>query len=107
MSSSHNIDDPIPECVREIFNYPKAEDWFTVYYITRDRKIIANQQFLFKGRDRVYRQECMSEADGFFAEVCVVFKGRSVRHKPHKDYSLKEVTMGKPFYMSIKGELIP
>ena len=106
MSSSCNIDE-IPECIREIFKYPKAEDWFMVYYITRDKKIIASHSFLFRGRDRTYRQECVSDADGIFREVVVIYGGRTNRLRPHEGYSLREVEVGQRFYMSIKGEIIP
>jgi hypothetical protein len=108
MSSSSNIeDDLIPDCVREIFDNPAAEDWFVVYYLTRDKKVIAKHAFLFKGRDKSYRQKCVSAADGIFRYVYIIFKGQTARYHPAPEYSLKEVTMGQEFFMSIKGEIIP
>jgi hypothetical protein len=106
MSSSCSIDE-IPECIREIFNNPKAEEWFCVFYITRDKKIIAQHSFLFKGRDKTYRQRCVSAADGIFREAYIIFLGNTARYVPHEDYSLKEVEVGQHFYMSINGEIIP
>ena len=106
MLSSCSIDE-IPECIREIFDNPAAEDWFAVYYITRDKKIIAQHQFLFKGRNQIYRQECVSAADGIFKEVYIIFRAQTARYEPDPDYSLKEVELGQRFYMTINGELIP
>ncbi len=106
MSSSHSIEE-LPECIREIFDNPKAEDWFTVYYITRDKKIIAQHSFLYKGRDRIYRQECVSQADGYFHELYIIYLGQSARYQPNEGYSLDNVEVGQRFYMSINGEIVP
>ena len=105
MSSSST--EEIPECIREIFDNPLPEAWFDVYYIARDSKIIAQHKFLFKGRDINYKQECVSQADGIFAEVYVIFEGRTARRVPRKGYPLREVTLGQRFYISITGEIIP
>lgn len=109
MSSSFSIDigSYIPDSVREIFDNPKAEDWFVVFYLTRDRKIITKQTFLFEGKDKRYQRKCVSEVDGIFREVFIVYRAQTARYTPNKEYSLKEVEMGQPFYMTIKGEIIP
>lgn len=99
--------DYIPGSVREIFEHPKAEDWFVVFYLTRDRKIITKQTFLFEGIEQTYRRECVSEADGLFREVFIVYRGQTARYTPDKGYSLTTVVMGQPFYMTIKGDIIP
>jgi hypothetical protein len=109
MSSSFSIDvgSFIPDSVREIFNNPKAEDWFVVFYLTRDRKIITKQTFLFEGIEQTYRRECVSEVDGIFREVFIVYRGQTARYQPDDEYSLQNVVMGQPFYMTIKGDIIP
>jgi hypothetical protein len=106
MSSSCSIDE-IPECIREIFEHPLPEDWFVVFYITRDRKIITKQTFLFKGRDTDYQRKCVSEADGIFREVSIVHRARTARYSPQEGYSLRDVELGQQFYMTIKGDIIP
>jgi uncharacterized protein (UPF0248 family) len=109
MSSSFSIDvgSYIPDVVREIFEHPKAEDWFVVYYLTRDKKVIAKHTFLFKGRDQRYQAKCVSDADGLFREVFIVYRGQTARYTPSKEYSLQTVEMGQHFYMTIQGEIIP
>jgi len=107
MSSSCSTKDFIPDSVREIFEHPKAEDWFVVYYITRDRKVIAKHTFLFKGRDKRYQAKCVSDADGLFREVFIIFRAQTARYTPSKEYSLQTVEMGQHFYMTIQGEIIP
>ncbi len=109
MSSSFSIDvgSHIPDSVRKIFDNPKAEDWFVVFYLTRDRKIITKQTFLFEGIEQTYRRECVSEVDGIFREVFIVYRGQTARYQPDDAYSLQNVVMGQPFYMTIKGDIIP
>ena len=105
-SSSSNTDDLIPDKVRKIFESNGPQDYFKVYYINKDEEIMAIGEWLFEGRDKVYEDVVVVDANGPCVASIVLYEGRTRKYQIKGSLSANSKKGGRA-RITCKGAEIP
>lgn len=102
-SSSSSTDD-IPQKVRDLFSGRQPEDFVRVVGVDEDGVILARAQWVFVGRNRIYRDSVIAENTGTCTEAVIMYEGRSMKRTNDTPLSCKK---NQQVHINLNGAFIP